>query len=248
MQNSRNNPSQKERYQILLKSIIEHCLIHKKHLTPQTSLHQAIQAAQTENITELTHNQLICSIFSGLAALDNVQQALHTAATLYSNYDSIRTTLAHTIQSLDLAFTESEEINNSLLFNKIQENKTLTLFFQDALRVSQFQPKHLPRYLSQPITHDNVTIPAGTNVFIVHRAQEASRDQYAPIFMNNKNAPMLKTTEAAAFSYGNRSCPGNKLTEYVFKSVVAVFIDFMTKNLSLSTTNNSEPSTPRSMR
>ena len=231
MKNVEGDSDQKQKYNALLKNIIQHCITNNKHQNPQTALHKAINTAKTKEVNELAQNALICSIFSSLAALENVENALISAALLYKNYPEVRGLLTNEIKSQGLFF-QTAEVDGRDLLQKIISSKSLDYFFKDALRTIRFQPRTLPRYLATPLSYDGVTIPGGTHVFIMHRSNEHDRKyphHYSPLFTMNQSAPNLRTTDAAAFSYGNRSCPGNKLTEYVTKTVIAVLVDFMAK-------------------
>lgn len=82
----------------------------------------------------------------------------------------------------------------------------LKQMFEASLHRNDFQPASLPRYIEKPLEWEGQTIPGGTNLFIHHRSLETE-------------------TKHSAFSVGYRSCPGQRLAEYIFRGIITTLVE-----------------------
>jgi hypothetical protein len=82
----------------------------------------------------------------------------------------------------------------------------LKQMFESSLHRNNFQPASLPRYIEKPLEWEGQTIPGGTNLFIHHRSLETEKKH-------------------SAFSIGYRSCPGQRLAEYIFRGIITTLVE-----------------------
>jgi len=213
-------------YKPLVTMILEERLASGS-ITPNTALDRVIKkTVKPITAIKLADDAFINTLLTALVTIDNVTQALSQARSLYLKNPDLKASLFDEMKASSLDF-KSNEITGQALVNHLYPLKQLDLLFRDGLRLGSFQPANLPRYTSQSIEYDGVTIPGGTTVLIHHRSGEKNRHEHTPTLKSAEEIiPKLRTPEAAAFSFGPRSCPGSELTKIIFKAIFAVMIDF----------------------
>lgn len=174
---------------------------------PKAALPKLIQYYKNENRSLVAQDLLINNLVGVLLTADNIGTLLRCGLDIFILNEKLRNTLV-------------QDINHQHDLASLMKKQGLKDLFEHSSSMSFFEPRTLPRYVSESIQYDGELIPAGTTLFIQHRSIEDKQ-------VNNSDSSnaMFRTVDRAAFSFGHRACPGQKLSEFIFKAVMSVIIE-----------------------
>ncbi len=207
----------KQEYNQFVTQLIKHA-VHHQQKANSSALSKLIHKHQS-NTESLINDPALHALMTALITASNVSDIINrvwSVSDLMSS-DAMKNLLLE-IKATEL-FTPEENIHD---FNmKLQKVTTLDAVFKECLFQHSFAPSRLPRYISQDIYFNGTRIPAGTTLFFNHRSLEKP-GEFNPGRFQSAAATQLNTPDLAPFGLGQRKCPGDRITENIFKGVVAV--------------------------
>jgi hypothetical protein len=197
-------------------------LIHRMARTEQGLAHDyqmfVDEVIQYQKINPSTQCALWKALYQRHAQPgDSLIHDLFTVLVTYRNVDTVvaggrfnRHLLTAFIEELKATPQDSSK-RQTLRYDALKQ------MFEASLHLNSFEPASLPRYIEKPLEWEGQTIPGGTNLFIHHRSLETK-----PPF---SAFDVVKETKNFAFSFGYRSCPGQRLAEYIFRGIITTLVE-----------------------
>ncbi len=177
--------------------------------TPQTSiLSKTIQDKMLRENLDLANRETRLHAVMNDSFIRSIPELLTTAKNLaLVSYNACLTNC----KLRDNVWMEMEAIGAEEPLESIFNSKLLDELFHESLWKSDFKSDNLPRYTSKGLMFEDTFIPAHTVIYLGIKTSDRSEIPYTP---------KLSSVLFAPFSYGNRPCPGQKLVEYIFKTMM----------------------------